>query len=359
MGDNNGAVEAPEMGLLVDMRSDTVTKPTLEMIQACADAEVDDDVQGRDPTTQKLEEYVSALFGKEDAIFVPSGTMANLIALMTHCPERGSEFIVGDKAHIYLYEQGGSAQLAGIHPRVVPNQADGSLALDEVCEAIRVTGNEHFPVTKLVCIENTQNKCGGRVLDVDYMDKLGMLCQENGLKLHVDGARIMNACAALQVSPARLTQNCDSVSCCLSKALGAPVGSVLIGSSEFIKRARRGRKVLGGSMRQNGVIAAMGLYAIQKHAGDNLRNDHKNLKALAEGFSALPGLEIDMESVQSNIVYMNTYPIEAKAAASKIAEKGIKINVQGKYRIRCVTHHQISKEGIDAAIAAFSEVFSS
>lgn len=343
--------------MIVDMRSDTVTKPTVEMIQACVDAEVDDDVQGRDPTTQMLEEYVAQLFGKEDAIFLPSGTMSNLIAIMTHCPERGSEFIVGSKAHIYIYEQGGSAQLAGVHPRVVPNQKDGTLDLDEVLENIRALGDEHYPITKLVCIENTHNKCGGRALDVEYMDKIGELCKENNLKLHLDGARVMNACAALDVSPARLTQSCDSISCCLSKALGAPIGSVLIGSSEFIKRARRGRKVLGGSMRQNGVISAMGLYAIKNHAGDTLRNDHKNMKVLASALSELPNIAIDMKAVQSNIVYLNIKPMDSKVVAKQLKEKGILINTPDKNTIRLCTHHQISKEGIDQTISAFTEIF--
>lgn len=310
---------------------------------------------GRDPTAERLERHLASMFGKEEGMFVMTGTMGNLVSCLAHCPERGSEFIVGDRAHIYIYEQGGSAALGGLHPRVVKNQADGTLDINEVVASIRPHGDDHFPITKLVCIENTQNKCGGKVLPVEYTDAIAEACASNGLKLHLDGARVMNAVAALQVDPARLCRGCDSISICLSKALGAPMGSVVLGDRAFIQRARRVRKVVGGATRQCGVMCAMALYGVQTH-GPKLRNDHENAAIFAKGISEIPGIEIDTAGVQSNLVFFSTGGVDACWIVEQLQTKGVLMLGQGKHRIRACTHHQVSRDGVLAAVAALEEV---
>ena len=279
---------------------------------------------------------------------------------MSHCPERGSEFIVGDKAHIYIYEQGGSATVAGIHPRVVRNQPDGSLAISDVIEAVREE-NPHFPVTRLVCIENTHNKCGGVVLSKEYIDELADAVHARGLKLHMDGARVMNACAALGISPKDLCAGCDSISLCLSKGLGAPLGSLLMGSKDFIARASRNRKVLGGAMRQNGVVAAMGLLCIEKYSGESMVQDHANLKRLATALAKLPGVEkLDLGACQSNMVYFDVAaPHDGASVKKALRDKGIIISGSaGSPTIRIVTHHQVRATDIDTVIDAMTEILS-
>jgi threonine aldolase len=271
----------------IDLRSDTVTKPTPAMLEAMATAPVGDDVYGEDPTVTRLEAIVAELAGKEAAVFVPSGTMGNLIAVLSHCG-RGDEMILGDQSHIHFYEQGGTAALGGVHPRTLRNRADGTLDLREVEAAIR-GDNEHFPVTRLVCLETTQNRCGGVVLPLDYMDAAGELAHRHGLPLHVDGARLWNAAVQLGVSPARLLQGADSASLCLSKGLAAPVGSVVVGSAAFIRKVRRNRKVVGGGMRQAGVIAAAGIVAVTAMV-ERLADDHENARALARGLAEIEGL---------------------------------------------------------------------
>lgn len=266
--------------------------------------------------------------------------------------------ILGSMSHIHIYEQGGIATLGGVHPRTVPNKKDGTLDIDEVIASIRDPTDSHSPITRLVCIENTHNKCGGRVLTLDYLKSLGEMCNSHGIKLHMDGARSMNACAALDCTPAQLAEHCDSVSVCISKALGAPVGSVLVGSKEFIKQAYRNRKVLGGAMRQNGVIAAMALYGIKTFQGGNLRNDHENAKIMAKALHSMPHLQVDLENVESNIIRFTTGNLEAKDIVDKMKEKGILVNLQGKHNLRVCTHHQVSRDGVYAAIAAFKEVLS-
>jgi threonine aldolase len=245
---------------IVDLRSDTLTKPTPAMRQAMAEAEVGDDVFGEDPTVNRLEEMAAERLGKEGGLFVASGTMGGMVCHMAHC-QRGDEIIIGDKSHTFLFEQGGSATVAGIHPRTVPNQPDGKLALDEIEAAIR-PDNDHFPRTRAILLENTHNLCNGYPLDFDYMQKVGELARRYGLKVHVDGARLFNAATALDVNANELVAEADSVSFCLSKGLAAPVGSVVCGTKDFIARARRARKVLGGGMRQAGVLAAAGIVRI-------------------------------------------------------------------------------------------------
>jgi len=349
--------------LAYDLRSDTVTKPTAAMRAAMASAEVGDDVWGDDPTVSVLETRAAALFGKEAGLFVPSGTMGNLIAVLTHCRERGSEFIVGDEAHVFVYEQGGAAQLGGVHPRTVPTNADGTLDLAHIAKAIR-GDDPHYPVTKLVCIENTHNRKGGRVLTAEYTDAVGALVHQRQLKLHVDGARIMNAVVALDVTPARLVQAADTVSVCLSKALGAPIGSVLVGPKDFIHQARRLRKALGGGMRQVGVIAAPALIALEDMP-KVLALDHANAKRLAKGILALPreyGVTVDMAAVETNIVFLQverTDGVKADAIVARLREDhGVGSSAFSDLTIRFCLHHQVSTEDVDGVIAALNSVLS-
>ena len=340
---------------IIDLRSDTVTKPTPAMRRAMAEAEVGDDVLGDDPTVKRLEALAAEMLGKEAALFVPSGTMGNLVSVLTHCG-RGHEMILGADAHIFIYEQGGSAALGGVHPRPVPNQPDGSLDLAQVEAAIR-PDNEHFPITRLVALENTHNRCGGRVQSVAYMDAAGELARRHGLRLHVDGARIWNAAVALGVSPARLLQAADSVSACLSKGLAAPVGSVVAGSAAFIRQARRNRKVVGGGMRQAGVIAAAGIMALTEMV-ERLAEDHANAQRLAQGLAELPGIAIDPATVETNLVIfsLEREDMTPQELADGLAERGVWLFPIGGKRLRAVTHYHITPEDIDRALLAFQEV---
>ncbi|HYN89588.1 MAG TPA: low-specificity L-threonine aldolase, partial [Ardenticatenaceae bacterium] len=283
--------------MLIDLRSDTVTLPTPAMRHAMADAALGDDVYGEDPTVKRLEALTAEMLGKEAALFVPSGTMGNLVCLLTHCG-RGDEAILGDRAHIYLFEAGGSAAVGGIHPRALRTQPDGRLDLEEVREAVR-GDNEHYPRTKLLALENTHNRAGGTILSLDYIAAARELCDEYGIALHCDGARLWNAAVALNVSPATLAAPFDTLSVCLSKGLSAPVGSLAVGSADFIREARRARKQLGGGMRQVGVLAAAGIVALQEMV-ERLSDDHANAQVFAEGIRRL-GYRVP-HPVQTNIV---------------------------------------------------------
>lgn len=339
---------------VIDLRSDTVTKPTAAMREAMAAAEVGDDVYGEDPTVNQLEAIVAEMLGMEAAVFVASGTMGNLISVLSHCG-RGDEMILGDYAHIFRAEQGGAAALGGVHPHTVRNQPDGTLDLDEVAAAIRAD-DPHNPITRLICLENTQNFCGGRVLSAEYMDAAGELAHERGLKLHVDGARLWNAAVALNVSPARLVKAADSVSVCLSKGLGAPVGSVVAGSAEFVEQARRNRKVVGGSMRQAGVLAAAGIVAVTEMV-ERLADDHANAKALAEGLAQLEGIEVDPSTVETNIVFfvLNRPDITPVQLAQALRNEGILLNASSARRMRAVLNHHVTAEDIPTVLAAFEQ----
>src|SRR5689334_5573753 len=277
----------------VALRSDTVTKPTPEMREAMAEAEVGDDVYRDDPTVNHLEEVAADMLGKEAALFVPSGTMGNLIALLVHC-QRGHEVIVGNQSHIYLNEAGGMAALGGIQPCPIQNQSDGTLALDDILASIR-TEDVHHPATRLVCLENTQNICGGVPLTPEYTRQVGDLARRNDLFLHIDGARIFNSAAAQNVPVQELVEPADSVMFCLSKGLAAPIGSMLVATQKFISRARHIRKMLGGGMRQVGVLAAAGLISLEKMT-KRLSDDHLRAKKLAEGLRQVEGLVIDTNS---------------------------------------------------------------
>ena len=337
---------------IIDLRSDTVTKPTAAMRQAMTEAEVGDDVYGEDPSVNQLEALVAQMLGKEAAVFVSSGTMGNLTAVLAHCG-RGDEMILGDKSHIYRSEQGGSAGLGGVHSMTIRNQADGTLDLHEIAANIR-GDNEHYPVTKLICIENTQNSCGGTVLPVDYMDAIGDLAHDNGLQLHVDGARLWNAAVALGVSPARLVRNSDSVSVCLSKGLAAPVGSVVVGDAPFIQRVRRMRKVVGGGLRQAGILAAAGIVAVNDMV-ERLTDDHANAKRLAEGLAQLDGIAIDPAATETNLVFFELTRDDMTPAdlVNGLAAQGVKLNASGGRRLRAVLNYHVTAEDIDRVLVAF------
>jgi threonine aldolase len=340
---------------IIDLRSDTVTKPTPTMRRAMAEAEVGDDVLGDDPTVRRLEVLAASRLGKEAGLFVPSGTMGNLVSLLVHCG-RGDEVILGDQAHTYIYEQGGSSALGGIHPRPLLNQPDGSIALAQLETAIR--GDDiHFPRTKLICLENTHNRCGGAVLPVSYMKAVGDLARQHGLKVHLDGARLFNAATALGVDVKELVADCDSVSFCLSKGLAAPVGSVVVGTSGFIAEARRARKVVGGGMRQAGVIAAAGIVALTEMV-DRLAEDHVHAKQLAEGIRGLPGVSLDPAKVQTNIVIfeLDHSGLSPAQLADRLAERGVWLFAIGGKRLRAVTNYHISSDDIDQTVAAFAEI---
>lgn len=340
----------------IDLRSDTVTKPTPEMREAMAKAEVGDDVYGDDPTVNRLQEIAAEMTDQEAGLFVASGTMGNLSAVLAHC-QRGDEVILGKKAHTFLYEAGGISVLGGVHSNQLPNQADGSIALDEIEEAIR-WNDAHEPVTRLIALENTHNRCGGTYQSVDYTRQVAEFAHARGLKVHLDGARVFNAATALGVPAGELTGLVDSVTFCLSKGLSAPVGSVLCGSREFIKRAHRARKLLGGGMRQAGVLAAAGIVALEKMVS-RLGEDHARARTLAEGLSENRCLVLDPGTPATNMVFMNLsedVPMMAPEVAEKMREQGILVGVSGALRFRLVTHCWIDDAGVERAVEAFDKV---
>lgn len=339
----------------VDLRSDTVTKPTPEMREAMADAEVGDDVYMDDPTVNQLQQKAAEMLGKEDALFVPSGTMGNLLALLVHC-QRGDEVIVGDKSHIYLNEAGGMSALGGIHPHPIKNQADGTLALDEILASIQ-TEDVHHTITRLICLENTQNVCGGVVLPVEYVRAVGKVAHDHNLFLHIDGARIFNAAAALNVSVKDLVEPADSVMFCLSKGLVAPVGSMLVGRRKFITRARHLRKMLGGGMRQAGVLAAAGLISLEK-LSTRLGQDHARAKSLYEGLKQVRGLKLDA-SPSSNMVYfdlLDEVKLSVDQIVAEMKTRGVLVDWAGTRRFRLVTHYWVDDAGVEKTVKAFGEV---
>lgn len=339
----------------IDLRSDTVTLPTPEMREAMARAEVGDDVYGEDPTVNRLQELAAERMGKEAALFVPSGAMGNIAAMLTHC-QRGDEAILGDLSHPYLSETGALAALGGIQPYTLRNQPDGTLNLDEIRAAIRET-DVHHPITRLVALENTHNRCNGIPLSADYIRAVGELARANKLALHIDGARIFNAAVALGVPASQLVATADSVTFCLSKGLSAPVGSVLCGSKDFIFRARRIRKQLGGGMRQAGILAAAGVIALEKMV-DRLAEDHARAKRLAEGLAAFSQLDVGPQ--YTNIVRFKLAE-GAKAKPELLLDSLEKQNVRidyGRYEgFRAVTHYGIENEAIEKALSAFKKAF--
>ncbi|MRW85706.1 low-specificity L-threonine aldolase [Pseudoduganella sp. FT26W] len=331
----------------LDLRSDTVTRPSAAMRAAMNAAEVGDDVYGDDPTVNRLQEYAADLFGFEDAVFAPSGTQSNLLALLAHCG-RGDEYLVGQEAHTYRYEGGGAAVLGSIQPQPIINQADGSIALADIESYIK-PDDFHFARTKLLALENTIN---GRVLPMDYVQQATALAHQRGLATHLDGARVCNAAVKLGVSPREIVKGFDSVSVCLSKGLGAPVGSVLLGTRPLIKEAKRWRKMLGGGMRQAGVIAAGGLYALE-HNIQRLAEDHDNAAYFAGELAKMKGIKVS--TPQTNIFYVDI-PQFVQQGLSDVLEL-TRIRVSMSSRLRIVTHMDASRDDIDRAITVFGDFF--
>ena len=340
---------------VVDLRSDTVTHPTPAMREAMYRAEVGDDGYGEDPTVHRLEELAAERLGKEAAVFVASGTMGNLVAVLTHCG-RGDEAILGSESHIFWNEVGGIASLGGVHVRTVSNAPDGTLPLSAVETAIRAD-NIHFPRTRLICLENTHNRCSGKALTLEYTHQVAQLAQRYGLRVHLDGARIFNAAVALGVAPTSLTRDADSVQFCLSKGLSAPVGSLLCGSTEYIKEARRWRQTVGGGMRQAGVIAAAGVVALETMV-DRLAEDHEHAKLLAQGLANTPGILIDPDEMQTNIVIFRIRGMASEVFIQRLAAGGVKASNYWGGLVRMVTHYGIGREDIERALEVVRGVMS-
>ena len=341
---------------VIDLRSDTVTLPTAMMREAMCQAEVGDDVFREDPTVNQLEKMAAECMGKQAALFVASGTMGNLVCTLTHCA-RGEEVILGSRSHIFLNEAGGMSALGGIQPHIVENQPDGTMRLEDIESAIR--GDDvHWPRTRLICLENTHNYCNGSALSAQYIDSVGALARCHGLSVHLDGARIFNAAVALGVNAKELTRSVDSVIFCFSKGLSAPVGSVVCGPSDFIAEARRTRKVLGGGMRQAGIIAAAGITALEQMV-DRLAEDHTNARRLAAGIAQIKGLSIDVRAVQTNIIYFELASdrLSSEQFVARLKKKGIKLLcLGGSSCFRIVTHYGIEAEDVDVTLAALREV---
>ncbi len=336
---------------IIDLRSDTVTKPTESMRQVMFEAEVGDDVYAEDPTVNRLQEMAAEMAGMEAGLFVPSGTQGNLLAILSHC-QRGEEYIAGQQAHCYRYEAGGAAVFGGVQPQPISFEEDGTLDLSQVAAVIKPE-DDHFAITRLLCLENTQ---AGTVLPLEYQSDAADLARECGLKLHLDGARVFNAAVRQQVSLSAITRYYDSVSFCLSKGLGAPVGSILVGSCEFIDRAHRWRKMAGGGMRQAGILAAAGIYAME-HQVERLSEDHLHATMLAEGLARIDGLNVDLDAVQTNMVFVSIDPEEQSRLIGFLKVRGILVGGYGQLRL--VTHHDIEAEDISCVIEVFQAAMAS
>jgi len=343
-----------------DFRSDTVTQPTQQMRKAMSKAEVGDDVFREDPTVDQLEREVAALLGHEAALFVPSRTMGNLISIMIWCSSRGSSFICGEKSHVFLCEEGGAAQFGGVSPFPVPhNEVDGSLSVESIRKAI-LEETTDVSLAQLITLESPVDRCGGRVLSAGYIESVAALAHEHGLKLHLDGSRIWNAAVAAGVEVKEMTKHADSVTVCMSKGLGAPAGSLLVGSRAFTEKARKIRKALGGAMRQVGVLAAAGLVAL-KRTLPRLAEDHENAKRLAYGLSLLPGLKVNPAAVETNIVMVDLderLPLSPPELLEELEKRNVLALAVGPRRLRFVTHYDVSEFDVKKALGAFEKILS-
>jgi len=341
--------------MIVDLRSDTFTKPTPKMRDVMAQAEVGDDVFGEDPTVNELQEAVADLLGKEAGLFAASGTMGNQVAINA-LTQPGQEVILDSNAHVFYYEAGAPALLSGVQLRTV-NGKNGILTKEQIEGAIRAE-NVHFPPTSLICLENTHNRAGGTIFPIEEMRRIRKLADEHNIQMHLDGARLWNASVATGVSLREYGKYFDSISVCFSKGLGAPVGSCVVGDRDFITRAHRYRKIYGGGMRQAGILAAGALYAVRNHI-PKLKEDHDNAKLLAEGVASLPGFTVDMKSVQTNIVMIDMEEDTKRTAnqvAEELKEKSVLVLAIGPYRIRAVTHLDVSRDDILKAIDIFKTI---
>ena len=339
----------------IDLRSDTFTQPTSAMREAMANAEVGDDVFEEDPTLKKLEMLAAKKTGKESALFVPSGTMGNLISVLSHC-QRGDEVLLGDRSHIFLHEVGGISALGGVHPRTLPNNQDGTLPLSLLEQSIRHE-DIHSPSTRLICLENTHNFCQGSPISPEYMASLGDLAEKYGLKVHLDGARLFNAAVALDIDVEVLTKRVDSVMFCLSKGLSAPVGSIVCGERGFIQRARKFRKMVGGGMRQAGHLAAAGLVALES-LSERLKDDHLHAKFLAEQLASFEGIELDQNSVKTNIIFfkLNHPRIDEDLFLRTLEANSIKILMTNPGIFRAVLHREITREQVETVAKVIHSV---
>jgi threonine aldolase len=336
---------------LIDLRSDTVTKPSPAMRQAMAAAEVGDDVFGDDPTVNRLQDIAAGMLGKEAALFVPSGTMANLSSVMTHT-RPGDEIVLGDQSHILVYEVAGAARIANVMTRTLRNRPDGGLDPEEVGGLFRER-SLHTPRTSLLCLENTHNRCGGGVLTAEEVSALARVAHQHGAAVHLDGARIFNAQVALETPAAEIARDCDSVSFCLSKGLGCPVGSLVCGTREFVEEARRNRKMLGGGMRQIGILAAAGLFALENNVR-RLADDHANAKRLAEGLRQLGPFRTNQP--QTNIVMVDLEEGQSSSWAPRLAEAGVLATVMSQSRLRMVTNLGVNEDDIELALSRIESV---
>ena len=343
--------------VFIDMRSDTLTKPSPEMRRCIAEAEVGDDVYGEDPTVNKLENMAAELLGKEAGLLLSSGTQGNLVALLTHC-QRGQEIILEREAHIYYYEVGNLAALCGLQTATLSGLpgAKGALLPDDIQAAIRVN-DIHFPTTGLLCLENTHNRGGGAVTSLEQTAAMCAVAKENGLPIHLDGARVFNAAVALKTSVSEVVKNIDSIQLCLSKGLGAPIGSVLVGEKSFIERARKWRKMIGGGMRQAGLIAAAGIFALENNIY-RLNEDHQNAAQIASVIEKIPGLKLIKPDIPTNIVIFDTQESgrNAEQWLAILKENGIIGGSMGRYLVRLTTHLDLSHQAIDRVIKVFQEI---
>lgn len=338
---------------VIDLRSDTVTLPTPEMRKAMAEAEVGDDVWGEDPTVKRLEAMAAERLGKEAALFTASGTMSNLLAVLTWC-RRGDEIILGDQSHMFLNEVGGASALGGVAYHPIPNDEGGRLRPQDVEAAIRAD-NIHYPRTALVCLENTHNRCGGAVLTPEDTRAVAEVAHRRSIPVHLDGARLFNAAVSLRVPAYALTRDVDSVCFCLSKGLSCPAGSLLCGSKEFVGEARRWRKAVGGGMRQVGILAAAGIVALEKMV-ERLAEDHALAQELAKGLASIPGIGLDPERVQTNIVIFRWRGGPVQEFLARLTQRGVLASYMGGDLVRMVTHYGITAEDIDMAVRIVGEV---
>ncbi|PDY46833.1 low-specificity L-threonine aldolase [Bacillus pseudomycoides] len=342
---------------MIELRSDTFTLPTLEMLQGVSINDLGDDVYGEDPTVKELETIAAKIFGKESAIFVPSGTMANLTSIMAHCP-RGSKVLVGDESDIYIYEAAGASVCGGIMYEKIKTQPDGRLEIADLENAIPIDKEDpQFALPSLICVENPHNRMGGRVLPLEYLNELKEFAKSNNLPVHMDGARIFNAAVALDISPAEIAQYTDSLQFCLSKGLAAPIGSIVVGDNNFINKVYRLRKMLGGGMRQAGIIAKPGIIALTKMV-DRLSEDHFNARRLAQGLSRIDGIECELEAVETNIVFFRV--VDPRFTWQEFVEKArsYKLNIAelGHGRIRAVTHLGVTSNDIEKTLKIIREI---
>jgi len=333
---------------IIDLRSDTVTHPTEEMRRAMYEAEVGDDVYREDPTVNALEEMAAQMMKKEASLFTSSGTMSNLLAVLTHT-HPGEEILLGSEAHIFWHELGGASALGGVVMRTIPNDENGQMDINSIEGAIRPKSIS-LPQTTLVCLENTHNRCGGAVLTADYTSAVAELAHQHGLRVHLDGARIFNASIAVGLPASELVKDADSVCFCLSKGLSAPIGSLLCGTGEFVENARKRRRMIGGGMRQAGTIAAAGIVAL-KTMIERLVEDHSNARRLVEGLGSIPGIKVSHPNIQTNIVmFESLLGASGPELTQEMNNRGVKVGYRGDQRFRAVTHRMVSAEDVDEAL---------